>query len=92
MVGTVEQFGIQFLQLLHHDLVDLQMTAQATALLVHHPDQVAIPVGHLLLLFIGIVKPVDILPSDPTQRAVVGPQQIFHLPHIQQVLRNILLP
>jgi hypothetical protein len=80
---------MQFFQLLQRDFIDLQMAMITTTFRVHHPDEVAKPVGLLVLLFVSIVKMVYILSADTTQRATEGTNGVFYLPHIQQVFGNI---
>ena len=56
---------MQFGQLLHGHLVYLQVPFLAASFLVHHPYEVAKPVGLFLLLLVGIVETVDILAPYP---------------------------
>ena len=89
--GALQQHGVQFAQLLHHQFVDLQMSALAASLLVHHPHQVAQPVGHFLLLLFVVVEAADVFSSKPPQIAVVGPDDVFHLPLVEQVFGDVVL-
>ena len=90
-IVRLQQVGVQFFQLLHHHAVNLQMSAFAQSLAVHHADEVAKPVGLVLFLFVGVLKLVDILLSNACQRTVVGTYDVLHLPHIQQIFGNAFL-
>ena len=87
-LGTGEQLGVELLELLQGDLVDLQMSALPFALAVHHGDEVAVPVGHVFLLFVGIVETVDVFLAQTSERAVVCADDVFYLPHVEQVFGN----
>ena len=78
-----QQLGVQLLQLLHHYLVDLQMSLFATALLIHHANLIAIPVCQFLLLILVVLKTLNILLANSRQRTVEGSDDILNLPHIQ---------
>ena len=75
---------------LHRHLIDLQMTLFTTTLLVHHPDEIPEPVEFLLLLFVGIIEARHPFITNATQRTVKRPDGILDLPHIKQILGNIL--
>ena len=87
-LGTGEQLGVELLKLLQGDLVDLQMSALPFALAVHHGDEVAVPVGHVFFLFVGIVETVDVFLAQTGERAVVSADDVFYLPHVEQVFGN----
>ena len=82
---------MQFRELDDHITVNLQMSFLAASLLIHHPYQVAIPIDHLFLLFVIDIEPVDIFPAYPAEGEVISSDNIFHLPHIEQVFRNVCL-
>ena len=67
------------------------MSTLAASLLVHHPDEIAKPVGLFFLLLVGIVKLLDIFPSYSRQLTAEGAYGIFHLPHVQDVFGNVFL-
>ena len=87
--AALQQLLVQLNQHLHGNLVNLQVSLLAASLLIHHAYQVAKPVGLFLLLFVVVIKALNILALDALQRAVECSHRVFHLPHIQQILGNV---
>ena len=79
---------MQLSELFDHEFVDLQMSAFPASFFVHHAHEVAVPIGHLFFLCVGIGEVSDIFFTDAAQRAVVCADEVFYLPHIQQVFGN----
>ena len=79
---------MQVVEVLQHHRVDVQVSFLSFALLVHHTDEIAEPVGLLVLLVVVIVELADVFLSDARQRAAVGADEVFYLPHVEQVLGN----
>ena len=86
-----EQLRVEFGELLHNDLVDLQVSALALALAVHHRHEVAVPVGQFVALFVVIVELGDVFASQARQRTVVGADDVLDLPHIKQIFSDAFL-
>ena len=56
-----------------------------------YPDEIAKPVGFLLLLLVGVVKLRYIFAPYPRQLAVERPDSVLHLPHVQQIFGDVFL-
>ena len=89
-LGRLKQLTVKLDEHLHRHPINLQMTLLTATFLVHHPNQVAIPVDCLFFLFVAIVEAFYPLALDTRQRAVESPDSILDLPHIQQIFGNIL--
>ena len=73
--SALQQLCVELDELLHDYLVNLQMPVLTTPLLVHHPDKIAVPVGHLVLLFVRISELIDIFAAYAPEVAAVSPYQ-----------------
>ena len=82
---------MQFRHLLKHHLIDLQMTRLALSFLVHHRDEVAVPVGHFFDLLVVVVETGDVFAAQTAERAVISADDVFYLPHVKQVFCDAFL-
>ena len=74
-----------------HILVQLDMPLLHHPLTAHHVDQLLIPLRDLLLHRGRLRIMGNDGPSDRIHVKPIRPDQVFHLPHIQQVFRDVLL-
>ena len=89
---TLQQLVVQVVHVLHNNLVDGEMSAVALAFRVHHSDEVAVPIDHLLALLVAVLGETRyILVLDARELAAIGADDVLHLPHIEHELRRALL-
>ena len=84
--------AVRVFELYEHVLADLQVSVFRHAFFVHHAAEVGIPLLHLLhRLFVFQLKAGEILFSNGVGVRVEGTQDVFHLPHVEQVFSQVLL-
>ena len=86
---ALQQLQVEFGHILQGVLIDLQMSLLALAFLVHHADEVAVPVGHLVFLIVGELELVDVVPAYLSELTTIGTNEVFGLPHIEQILGDV---
>ena len=89
---ALQQLVVQLVHVLHHNLVDGEVSLLSFTLRVHHRYKVAVPVDHLLPLLVGIVgKARYILVFDARQLTSIRAYDVLHLPHIEHKFGSALL-
>ena len=76
-------------QLYDHILVELKMSAFLNILTAHHVNQRLIPFSHFFLLGRVKLKLVNDIFFDLLNVKAIGTDNIFDLPHIQQIFRYV---
>ena len=82
---------MKFLELLEYLTHNLQVPLFAQPLLLHHAAEVGIPLFRLRPLLVGQFKAAQVFGSHPVGIQAVCPEQVLHLPHVEQVFGAVRL-
>ena len=90
LVGT-HQLAVQVGEQDDDVSVDLQVSGLLHSLFPHHPDEVGIPLLDFLLRIGSGTELCEVIPPEFLRVQMVGAEDVFHLPHVEQVFGDVFL-